>query len=463
MIYQPLLASGQYEHFRPLWKLLAANLPQMKATGKQFFGVDGALLLPHATDDKGHVSGKFWAGLLDQACVAWMGQMAWQYYGHTGDTNHLRSLAYPLLVGAFEGYRAMMTDSIGTNGQHLFKLPVTVSPEWRGSQMSAVGANASFQLAACHSVCRALPEAARALGLPVDPRWAEVVLGLPAFALVESPKVLEYPQYSNKRIGLFDGQDLIESHRHHSHLAGIYPFLSLNPSDTTGRQNGIISNSLNNWVLKGQGHWTGWSYPWASILASRMDCSDKAVALLHEWNDKFVNEGRGTLHDGLWPGATIRFQRGDSYRDVEAGRPNREIMQLDARMGAVTAVQELLMQERAEGLVVLPQVPRKWKNLAFENLRASGGFKISGWVANNKLVEVRVEATRPGLLKLKNPIGPELLQNDTLLTNRPDWLTLKAETGDTWTFRAKGTAAHKPDPWINWNPSPKMRRIVHPD
>lgn len=437
MLYWPALSTGRAENMKPLWDLLLKLLPQMQANGKQFFGKEGALLLPHATDDRGQYSGSFWSGLLDLGCQAWLGQMSWQYYQYTGDTEHLRSLTWPLLKGAFTSYQAMLKDT-NINGKPALTLPISVSPEWRGSQVSSVGRNASFQLAAIHSLCQLLPKAAAVLNQGADPEWQRVQVLLPPYTSVTGPKVLEYPQYQHKRIAIFEGQDLIESHRHHSHLAGVYPFMTLAPFDTTGGQNGVIAASFYNWLRKGAGSWTGWCIPWASALCSRLHQPDAAISWLHHWNQNYVNEGRGTLHDANWAGISTAFKT-DPYRQVLTGGANKEVMQLDARMGSLQAVLEILVQQGPEVCAVLPVVPRNWRNFSFRNITVAGGFKVSALVRNGEVVELVVLATRPGMLQLQQPIGKSFYLNDELLQDQQPTMTLTSATGnERWWFRKPG-------------------------
>lgn len=458
MMYWPALATGRYEHQKPLWAMLKKQLPMMQQNAKQFYGVDDALMLPHATDDRGQVSGTFWAGQIDAGCLAWMAQMAWQYYQYSGDTAMLREVAYPLLSGAFNGYRVMMQDTT-IDGKRQMRLPISVSPEWRGSQLRAVGANASFQLAAVHSISRILPEAAAVLGLTIDQRWSEVDQLLPNYAVVNSVKMQEYDQYRHNRIGLFEGQDLIESHRHHSHLAGIYPFLTVDPKDTVGKNDEIVRNSIHNWQLKGAGAWTGWCVTWASMLYAHLGMSDAAVSWLHYWHLNFVNEGRGTLHDPNWAGISTRY-RDDPARQVAAGKPNKEIMQLDARLGGLNAVLELLVQQKPTVLTLVPSIPRGWDHFSFRNVMVAGGFRVSGLVDKGRLSEVVIEATRASTITLENNIGSTLFYNDSLRTNQPSTITFKAAlAGDMWYLRHKDQPRHYK--LIDWHPR-RPKRIVYP-
>lgn len=453
MLYWPALSTGHAEHMKPLWTLVEKLLPQLQANGKGFFQDEQALVLPHATDDRGQVSGTFWSGMLDVGCLAWLADMSWQYYQHTADTSHLRTITWPLLQGTLASYQRMFKDTV-VDGRPAKVLPYSVSPEWRGSQVSSVGRNSSYQLAAVHATLRNLSLAAQELGMPQDPLWQQLMATVPKYSAITTSKVLEYPQYQHKRIALFEGQDLIESHRHHSHMAGIYPFMTLMPDDTTAQQHMVLQNTVYNWLRKGAGSWTGWCLPWASVLSGRMGMPEAAVSWLMHWQQNFVNEGRGTLHDAAWAGVTTAFKQ-DAYRETLAGRPNKEIMQLDARMGATHALTELLVRQWPDHAEVLTTLPRAWKDLGFKDIHLAGGFTVSGLVKDGQCVWLKVQASRKGKLKLKTQLPADYTVNGLIASGQ--WQTLNAETGsETWTFKALGYTP--PRKWVDWNPKKSRKK-----
>ncbi|MEI8315707.1 MAG: glycoside hydrolase family 95-like protein [Verrucomicrobiota bacterium] len=379
MIYWPALGTNRLAHFAPLWKMIRGWLPLLRENATKFFEVSDALMLPHAVDDQCGVVGSFWTGTIDHACTAWVAQMAWLHYRYAMDEQILREMAWPLLTGAFNGYWAMLEEFEGR-----LSLPVSVSPEYGAADMTAWGRDASFQLAALHFLAATLPKAAQLLGEPVDPRWARVTRELPAYTLI-----------AGKRIGLWRGQDLAESHRHHSHLGGIFPFATIDPSNAA-HQNVVLA-SLEHWQTTGAGSWTGWCVPWAAILCARCNLADAAVTWLHWWHDVFTNVGNGTLHDSDFTGAGGMHR--ESWTKL-ATEPNREIMQMDASLGAVTAILELLMQCRGEVIHVLPALPRRWRELKFDGIRTEGAFLIGATVAAGKVVEVRVTSLAGARLRL---------------------------------------------------------------
>ncbi len=408
MIYWPALATNRLSHFDPLWNLIKGWMPQLKYNGEKFFGREGALMLPHAVDDRCHVVGTFWTGTIDHACTAWMAQMAWSHYRYGMDKKVLEEVAWPLLQGAFEGYWAMLEEVDDGKGGKRFSLPVSVSPEYRGSSINAWGRDASFQLAALHRVIRILPEAAGILNKNIDSRWAEVGRKLPPYTLVEGPGSLEYPDRKDRRIALWEGMDLTGSHRHHSHLGSIYPFATVNPKDPSHAE--IVKNSLNWWLHTGTGSWTGWCVPWASIIWARNGQTEAAVNWLHYWKDNFTNEGRGTLHNAA-NGGTSTFGA-PIWSKLPPESQNREVMQLDAGFGALNAVLELLVQNREDAIYVLPELHRDWKELTFENVGTEGAFQVSAKVSGGKTREIRVKSLVGGPLRLAHGLGESFQLNN---------------------------------------------------
>jgi hypothetical protein len=321
-----------------------------------------------------------------------MAQLAWQHYRYSMDETILRDIAWPLLNGTFNGYWAML-EEIEENGVKRLSLPVSVSPEYNGSQMNAWGRDASFQLAAIHGTATLLQKAAKLLNCPEDARWADIGKRLPMYTLADVQ-----PNGSGGRIALWQGQDLAESHRHHSHLSSIYPFCTIDPLSDERRH--IVANSLSHWTNKGAGMWTGWCIPWASILCSRCNLPDAAVTWLQWWKSNYTNTGHGTLHDAAFGGCAAWNQGALSTPDFKRQPGFKEVMQMDAGMGAVNAILELLVQTRPDAIYVLPGLPTHWRDLTFDGIRTEGAFLIGGTVRDGALCEVRITSLAGAPLEL---------------------------------------------------------------
>ncbi len=394
MCYSPGLRAGAFDHLRPLFDLVWSWREQLRTNARHFAGIDDGYMLPHAVDDRGTCMGSFWTGSIDHACTAWVAQMMFDYADYSGDLDFLRERAFPFMRGTLAVYRAMLED----DGEHL-RLPLSVSPEYRGAQMNAWGANASFQLAALHRLCENLLAASRTLGVDPDPSWADIAGRLPKATTADG------------RIMLWEGVDLEESHRHHSHLAGIAPFDTLDLDDEAWRP--VIDRSMGHWIRMGMGLWSGWCMSWASMLHSRVGNGEGAELMLELWRRVFTNEGRASMHDAVFNGVTLM----GAPPLVAAGSPpadgkgstgaailrEAERMQMDGAMGSVAAVQEMLLHDRGGVLRVFRGVPASWPWVSFQRFRAPGGFIVSGWWDRATGWRVEVTATRSGRLRLELP------------------------------------------------------------
>jgi hypothetical protein len=256
-------------------------------------------------------------------------------------------------------------------------------------------------------ISRILPEAAKVMNQEVDPRWMDVDERTPDYALVREPAGLESPERLVDRIGLWENMDLIESHRHHSHMAAIYPFNTIDPLDPDHRQ--VTNATYQNWIRKGAGVWSGWCVPWASILHNRNMQPEAAVSWLKYWYWNFVNEGRGTLHDAAFGGISNISSPG--WHNIEDISRNREKMQLDAGFGALSAILDLLVHNNQGTIYVLRKIHRDWTEFDFDGIAVEGAFLIGARVKGGKTQEVSITSKVGGAIKVAHGLGERFLLN----------------------------------------------------
>ncbi len=397
LCHAPAYPAGAGSHLRPLWDMLLAWEPQLRENARLFCGIGDGLMLPHAVDDRGTNMGGFWTGTVDHACTAWVAKMmfdAWRY-GFEDDA-FLRDRVQPWLEGALNVYRAMSERR--DDGSYV--LPVTVSPEYRGSSFDAWGENASAQLAACHALLDALEVTCAALNLPYRSEWTEIRNHLPR-ACVESRGAGGWNHPAGDTILLWKNTPLEESHRHHSHLFGIYPFESIDPQSEVWRK--VVDSTLRAWVLKGPGWWAGWSFGWASQIHARNGNAVAAVMMLEHFACYFVNKGHAGFHNALHRGLSILSSSGGSDGSWNA-------MQLDGGQGACAAVFDLLAHDRRGVTVLFAGCPSGWDAVSFDDITLPGGFRVSATRAAGKLTRLLVRAERDGVFRYHDP-GPNEVRN----------------------------------------------------
>jgi len=383
MCYWPAYHGNRLEHLMPLFDLIEAWKPVLQHNARVFLGIDDGLMLPHAVDDRCICMGGFWTGAIDHGCTAWVAQMMYRYFRCSRDRKFLQERAYPFMVGAMRVYEEMLEPE----GDSLV-LPVSVSPEYRGAGMDAWGRNASFQLACIHRLCEDLIEAAGELGKKPRPVWEQIRDRLPKACLIGPA---DAPQ-----IALWEGTPLEESHRHHSHLAGIVPFDVFDLGDSFWL--GVVERSLAHWIRTGPGLWSGWCVPWASMIHARVGNAEAAELWLEIWERVFTNEGSGTLHDVHFPGFSLMGRGG-----IPGPGNRREIMQIEAGMSCVAAVQEMLLHVRRGVTVLFRGAPQRWPRVGFENARTDGAFLVSARRTNGRVGPVQVRSLAGGIFRLENP------------------------------------------------------------
>ena len=346
--YSPAFRGGHFDHLLPLFRMVLSWRDRLRENARLFVGIPDGYSLPHSVDDRGVCIGGFWTGTIDHGSTAWVAALMYRYVRYSRDVAFLRESAYDFMKGAMNVYLAMMEDREGQ-----LALPLGPSPEFGDTTelRKTVGRNPSFQLALAHRLARDLIEAAAWLGEKPDSRWIDVEKRLPLVS-ADSSGIL-----------LFEGQRLTESHRHHSHMAALYPFDILDINHPSLSK--TVQETYYTWDIQGTGLWTGWCVPWASILRTHMGHAVGAVGLLRAWDRYFCDEGHGSHHNSIHPGFTL-FRNG------------RCVMQMDAVCAATTAVLELFVHEVNGKVEFFRGCPEEWRDVSFENIRLSDGTSASG-------------------------------------------------------------------------------------
>jgi len=386
MCYQPGYHGNLPDHFRPLWEMIHSWTAQLRENARRLAGVEDGRMLPHAVSDDCRFLVGYWGHSVDHGSTAWVAAMMYRHYRYTLDAAFLREIAFPFMLGTMRVYEAM----IERGGPERDRLPLGVSPEYFNAEGCGVGPDASFQLACVHRLLEDLGDAAAVLGESLPPAWAEIRRRLPRAALVGPP---EQP-----RIGLWEGQDLEASHRHHSHLAGITPFDVIDPSDPAWAK--IVEASFRQWIDRGAGRWSGWCLSWAAALHQRVGNRQASVFWLEAFERFFTNEGGGTLHDARHPGLSLIGAPATTMRQEPEFD---DLMQLDGGLGATAVLQESVLQVRRGVNYLFAGTPAAWDEVAGERLRTDGGFLVSVARAGGEVAPVEVTSECGGTFRLMNP------------------------------------------------------------
>ena len=377
--YWPAYSSNQLDLLEPLDRWIFGQvLPESEKFTRRFFGVDGAWV-GTALDLRGRLLGgrsnwmtvQYWLG-----GGAWLGQHIWWRYAYSQDREYLRERGYPALRKLLQFYQNVLQPG-PDNRLHV---PLSSSPEFFSNDLEAWTPDPTCDLALIRNLIRYTTRAAEALGVDAAQRarWHEMDARLAPYpADATGLKVQPDAAYSR-------------SHRHPMHLFPIFPGEDLTV-EGSAEDRRLIDRSMHEWVFRGTGEWTGWSYPYGSLIASRVRRPNQALSLLEIYRKAYI-----------WPNG---FHVNGDYKRYGFSFYQYEPFTVEAECAFTAAVNEMLLQSWGGRLRIFPAVPPEWKDLAFRDLRAQGGVLVSGVMRGGEIVSVLLRSETGGEVKVVWPLG----------------------------------------------------------
>jgi alpha-L-fucosidase 2 len=415
--YWPVYASNHLDAGQPLYERFFQNLPRYKKMCLDFFGFEGAHARCEQALDGSPIFGWYTANFFP-GCGAWLALHYWQHWLYSRDKDFLRERAYPFMRPFMQTYSNLLED--GPDGR--LHIPLDCSPEFKDDTGAAWGSDVSGELALIRRLGAALIEAAEILGMsdPDLPRWREILA-----------RLVDYPTDSTGLL-LWPGQALTESHRHFSHLMAIHPTGLVNIEGSDGDRK-LIADSLATIRWKGTGAWTGWSFPWMSLIASRSGEPYMAWNMLAEYF-RFISTN--TFH-----------MNGDPRHFGDSGWDYKPVT-LEAGFASAAAVMEMLLQSWGGKIRVFPAVPEFWPAAYFEKLRAEGAFLVTARREKGQTQFVEIFSEAGETCRLKNPFpAKEVILAESGAGKRSlqgDWLEFKTEVGKKYLLTPAGATQMRP-------------------
>lgn len=295
----------------------------------------------------------------------WAMHNYWLQYRYAGDWKSIQEKWTPKAMKIAAVFEKMQM----RNAQGKIELLPMGSPEYKGFTTYP---NTNYNLAILHWLLNALIETnekANANKVEVT-KWKQTLTDL-----------ISYPVDSNGLM-IASNQSVDMSHRHYSHLLGLYPLFQLNPDSPADRA--LVEKSVIHWhQIEGGKGLAGFSYTGATSLYAALGQGNDANTILQHF--LLANIGSGQLLSNTF------------Y--TEGGGKNPTI---ETPLSAAASTMEFLLQSWGGKVRVFPAVPDKWKEASFHQLRAQGGFLVSASRNNGKTVWVMVKslAGEPCIIKV---------------------------------------------------------------
>lgn len=371
MIYWHAYAGGLEYAYRALIKYYTSELGSYRLNAKNIFGCRGIHVPVYTSPEN------------SQPCVAvpvitnyigaagWLACMFHDYYLYTGDLELLESDILPFMYETALFYEDYV--KYDENGKCLIcpsvspeNTPANLMPDEYGEFMghpcpSVKNSTMDFAImkdlfSRLISLSFELDEKKYAAYKEKIRAWAEIVLKIPEYMINSDGAVKEW---------MSPDLDDNYNHRHLSHIYPVFPGNEIN-CRTGGPLFGAFKKAVELRLLRGQ---SGWSLAHMSCIWSRLKEAGKAVECLDTL-------AKGCLGDNLFTTHNDYRHMGASMDLGGAFAP----VQLDANMGAVNAIQEMLLRHSGGRLFVLPAVDFSRIEAGFvENMRFIGGEADISW------------------------------------------------------------------------------------
>lgn len=284
--------------------------------------------------------------------AAWLARHYYERYQFTGDIDFLKERAIPFMLEAARFYE----DFLVLNDSGEYRVYPSVSPENTpqnfmpedGVQLAhpmPTTINATMDVALIRELFTHLLDAADQAGTGTSAekeKWKLMLERLPAYTVNEDGAAEEWlhPDFEDRY-----------AHRHLSHLYPVFPgnevMRETQPAMFEAFEKAVRQREI--------GAQSGWSLTHMASIYARLGDGDRALDCLDILSRSGLLPNLFTLHND-WRGM-----------GVSMNMPTAPV-QLDANMGWVNAVQEMLLQVTPGMIKLLPALPERWSR-----------GKLSGW------------------------------------------------------------------------------------
>ncbi|MDR2917711.1 MAG: glycoside hydrolase family 95 protein [Tannerella sp.] len=375
-----------------LWPAETGNLPELhlplaewtkqqvesgRGTAKAFYDARGWVT---------HILGNVWEFTAPgehpswgatNTSAAWLCEHLYQHYQFTLDKEYLADV-YPVMKEAALFFVDMLVEDPRNN--YLVTAPTT-SPEnafvMPDDKRVSICAGSTMDNQILRELFTNTIEAASILGLDMDfaDTLAQKRARLMPTTVGEDGRIMEW---------LEPFTEAEPTHRHVSHLYGLYPSNEISVASTPE----LAEAARKSLIARGDQS-TGWSMGWKVNFWARLHDGEHAFKLLADLLRPCMQKGVNMSNGG------------GTYPNLFCAHPP---FQIDGNFGGAAGIAEMLIQSQNGFIELLPALPVAWNTGHFEGLCVQGGGEVSASWTDGVLQIVTLKAKTDHSFRLKLPL-----------------------------------------------------------
>lgn len=393
MIYWHSLCGNLIEYNQAVFKYMNDRIPAFMENARRLFGIDGIYMTAGTTPGVSSPTQVVpviinWVG-----AAGWIAQHYYQYFLYTRDMEYAQNMMLPYMDGVAKFYEEFVQFTTDEKGRERIRFYPSVSPENtpanfmppEGIQMAhpmPTTINATIDLAIIKEFFNNMLAVSQIWEEPPFSRermdgWRRILNSIPEYRTNGEGAVREWQEE------IFEDR---YDHRHLSHIYPVFPGYELYPEKNPDKID-AYEKAVSLRRIDAQ---TGWSMAHMAAVYARFRDGGKAMECLDNMARSSLLNNFFTLHND-WRGMNITLNMDPAP------------VQLDAIMGYVNAVQEMLLYSAPGYIALLPALEERLFAGEVRNFRYSDGFIHMKWNRMENQFKCEITSLRPHKVQVVLP------------------------------------------------------------
>lgn len=409
MNYWPLEVCNLSSLHRPFHQFVCSLVASGEKTAATYYGAEGWVAHMMSNPWQFTAPGEHASWGATNTGGAWLCAHLWNHYIYYPDIEYLRSI-YPTMAGAAQFFLSSMIEeprhgwlvtAPSSSPENAFYLADNKNPVYvcMGPTMDVQLINELFTNVLSASEILQVEDETTA-------RIRTAIRQLPPMQISSQGYLQEW---------LEDYQEVEPTHRHVSHLYGLYPGNLISVHKTP-----LLAQAAKETLERRGDAGTGWSRAWKINFWARLQDGNRAYKLLK------------SLLEPAFDSNSVLNGKGGTYANLFCAHPP---FQIDGNFGGTAGIAEMLVQSHDEYIHFLPALPDAWHTGSLKGLRVQGGGEIELQWEKMQIRRFSIKAVSSNTFRVKIPqYAAKIKMNGKIITSNNGFVTVRLSEGEKAVF-----------------------------